>query len=566
MPPPPISANQAPIEGFPGESAQNGAFSPEMEIALDHAGMDTPSTGTPWQPVEPESGVDRQGPTEPLAAPVPGSPMSMLVALMQRVHAIIRLPIAGAGDVRPDIVVPVSSDECKAEGISTSLTEKLAPNRPRTADDGPARLIEEDLFPARSAIALVATGPAVLPRESMPPPALTRLGLTAADESVSETTSSGGGSGAVSEPLSGQRELPASAGSGAAGQPGPVAGSPFHRLNILQTSIVAARSQRLNVRPEVESGAVPEPVMTALDGLPSEQAADDGGGSLVFEAVLKPLGPSQTSGNASATGAPISGESRSASARLGLSGRTGSFAMDQRPARPEQESTAEPGHEASPDLQPAVSQEAVRSSHKAEVATSRGQPAASVGHGSAANLADSRFSFDAPAGSQGEPSMPSGATSRASDLVSPAPVLPIAPDPDFESGGAGNTVREVSFKLEGADGAAVHLKFTERRGEVHVVTRTQDAGLSQKLAGELPELRKAIEDSGLSGDIWSAGQELTVSRESQSARADAGPNPGNQPGAWLRQDDAGGRRQGRHADRWVDQIEDALDDGVGGRK
>jgi hypothetical protein len=90
--------------------------------------------------------------------------------------------------------------------------------------------------------------------------------------------------------------------------------------------------------------------------------------------------------------------------------------------------------------------------------------------------------------------------------------------------------------------------------------------LSQKLAGDLPELRKAVEDSGLSGDIWSAGQELTVSREAQSSRADAGPSPGNQPGAWLRQDDAGGRRQGGHADRWADQIEDALDDGPGGRK
>ncbi len=102
--------------------------------------------------------------------------------------------------------------------------------------------------------------------------------------------------------------------------------------------------------------------------------------------------------------------------------------------------------------------------------------------------------------------MPSGATSRASEPASAAPAAPVALDPDFEPGGAGNTVREVSFKLEGADGAAVHLKFTERRGEVHVVTRTQDAGLSRKLSGDLPELRKAIEDSGLSGDIWSAGQ------------------------------------------------------------
>lgn len=555
------------IEGFSGQSAQNGAFSPEMEIALDHAGMDTSSTDAPCQPVETEAGVDRQGLTEPLATPVSGSPMSTLVALMQRVHAIIRLPIAGAGDERPDIVVPVSSDECKAEGISTSLTAQLAPNRPRTADDGTARLIEEDLSLASSAIALVATGPAVLPGESMPPPVLARLGLTAANESVPDATSSGGGSGAASEPLPGQRELPAWAVSGAAGQHGPVAGSPFHRLNILQTATVAAQSPRLHVRTEVESGAMPEPVMSALDGLPFEQAGDDGGGALVFEAALKPRGTSQASGNASATGAPISDKSQSTSARLRLSGMTGSIAMDPRPARPEQDSIEEQRHEGSPDLQSADSQEAGQSSPEAKAATGGGQPAASVGHGSAAaNLADSRFSFDAPAGNQGEPSMPSGATSRASEPASAAPAAPVALDPDFEPGGAGNTVREVSFKLEGADGAAVHLKFTERRGEVHVVTRTQDAGLSRKLSGDLPELRKAIEDSGLSGDIWSAGQELTVSRESQSARADAGPNPGNQQGAWLQQDDAGGRRQGRHADRWADQIEDALDDGIGGRK
>ena len=212
MPSPPILADEALVGGFSGDPAQNGAFFPEMEIALDHAGLDTPGSGSPWQLMEAAAGEDQQGANEPLAAPVTTSPMPLLVALFQRVHAVIHLPIAGAGDGKPDAAVPMSPDECQAEGIAPSLAPQLSPHCPRTADDRPARLIEEDLCPARSAIAPAVVGPAAPPIESVPPPALTRLGLPAADESVPGATPSEGSSGAVSEPLSGQLELPVWAG------------------------------------------------------------------------------------------------------------------------------------------------------------------------------------------------------------------------------------------------------------------------------------------------------------------------------------------------------------------
>ncbi len=136
-----------------------------------------------------------------------------------------------------------------------------------------------------------------------------------------------------------------------------------------------------------------------------------------------------------------------------------------------------------------------------------------------------------------------------------------APAADLDRPEAAPPLREVSLQVEDASGAAVHLKFTERRGEIHLVTRTADAELSRELAQGLPELRQGIEDAGMSADLWTQSVETQavqerVRPETQEESA-SGRGPGHQTGQQGQQES----RSGRNAARWMDVIEDSLDEG-----
>jgi hypothetical protein len=129
---------------------------------------------------------------------------------------------------------------------------------------------------------------------------------------------------------------------------------------------------------------------------------------------------------------------------------------------------------------------------------------------------------------------------------------------------SGSALREVSLNVQSESGTTVHLKFTERRGEIHVVSRTSDTVLARDLAEGLPELKHSLEDSGMQADVWaSQGERLAVE---EKAKAETRPGSDGRSSQWAGRDSQGGSRSGGGAGKWVDAIEDSLDEGGNGGK
>ncbi len=137
---------------------------------------------------------------------------------------------------------------------------------------------------------------------------------------------------------------------------------------------------------------------------------------------------------------------------------------------------------------------------------------------------------------------------------------------ELESAEGRGALREVSLKVQNESGATVHLKFTERRGEVHVVSRTSDAAMGRNLAEGLPELKRNIEEAGMRAEVWSSqGGRLTVEKEAK-AETRSGTGSDDRSGQGTGRDGRSGSRSGSDANRWVDEIEDSLDEGGSGGK
>lgn len=135
---------------------------------------------------------------------------------------------------------------------------------------------------------------------------------------------------------------------------------------------------------------------------------------------------------------------------------------------------------------------------------------------------------------------------------------------ELEPAEGGGALREVSLNVQNESGATVHLKFTERRGEVHVVSRTTDQALGRELAEGLPELKRNIEDSGMAADVWTSQSErLTVEKEAKPETR-SGTGSDGRSGQGAGRDGQSGSRSGRDADRWADEIENSLDEGRSG--
>ncbi len=137
---------------------------------------------------------------------------------------------------------------------------------------------------------------------------------------------------------------------------------------------------------------------------------------------------------------------------------------------------------------------------------------------------------------------------------------------ELDKAESGSVLREVHLDVQSESGATVHLKFTERRGEVHVVSRTSDTVLGRDLAEGLPDLKLNFEDSGMEADVWSSqGERLAVEKEVK-AETRSGPGPDGRSAQWTGRDSQGGSRSGGGASKWIDTIEDSLDEGRNGGK
>jgi len=131
---------------------------------------------------------------------------------------------------------------------------------------------------------------------------------------------------------------------------------------------------------------------------------------------------------------------------------------------------------------------------------------------------------------------------------------------------SGSALREVSLNVQSESGTTLHLKFTERRGEIHVVSRTSDTVLARDLAEGLPELKQSLDDSGMQADVWtSQGERLAVEKEAK-VETRSGPGSDGRSAQWAGRDSQGGSRSGGGAGKWVDAIEDSLDEGISGGK
>jgi hypothetical protein len=164
----------------------------------------------------------------------------------------------------------------------------------------------------------------------------------------------------------------------------------------------------------------------------------------------------------------------------------------------------------------------------------------------------------APAG--GESAGEQAEVDAGPPLETPAAEAP-APASDGDTAAASGPLREVSLKVEHGSGSTIHLKFTERRGEVHVVTRTADTDLARELADGLPGLRQSLEDAGMAADVWASPGEPQPVRDKPRPESRAGTGSDGRSGFQSDQQGRGGEsRSGRDAAKWVDLIEDSLDE------
>ena len=555
--PAPIPADQSFIAGISSDPALSADFLPEMETALDAALSASCGSGTSCIPVDTVSGPgsSEDANRTPLFGPSP--PSTLAPALLKRGKAELRASLSSLIQAAPDQLASAPQDP----NPSASLFNTQAPIFPLAGlpnkDVGKA-LTEQHLPQVDSSSYAVAL-PVILPADSAPAPALEAFGLPLVSPDLTDAAPAA----QIAEPLAqtppSATNLPVPPLPEAATLPAPPSGSRPGRIGFKPTSFPASSLP--------SPFATPDEPLPDLGGPPAaspqiEQAsAGDASGSPVFEAFIRQLDSNPTAESA-LTAHPAKPLDHLSRAPLPAK-QPAARAVAPRAASALPGSTPGASNDTPDNPNPDDSSH-LRQSHSQAAAASPSTASLQARNSAADGSFNAAPSFETSSDSLPGPAVSNDAAPHATGPESPAHMEPVLDlDPTASSPDA---LHEVSFKLESADGAAVHLKFTERRGEVHVVTRTEDAGLSEKLASDLPGLRKAIEDSGMSADIWSAGLESAALNESDSARSDSGPNPGNQSSAWFRQGDSGGRRQGGHQQGWADQIEDALDGAQGGPK
>lgn len=537
--PAPIPVDSPQFADIPVESEQPYSFLPEMETALDTA--------------SPSAQAGRVVAPDPDLVALFGPPLRSALAAVLAKRGGAGLPVT-ASSANPEAageLATATDDEIPAAGLllSPSLISDVAGSSDREA--APSSF---DNLPDDEANLLAAAAPVLPPPESASPPPPAAFGLNFENRTSPDAA-------AVDEIRTDEpRQQILSAAQASAQPAAALASQPGNGL----------RQSNLNMSPSprTKSAAVSHTLPKFHDDVaaaaaeaprlePAEAAA---GGSPAFQALIK----QQDSGRAAVAAAPPAHPARQEHHpnRSALNTKPATRAIGPHGSGAVQDSVPDrhhsiPASQNENELQPARQSPSLAVTASSSTAPLNTQNSAGTG------LSFSGASFDSPAAdlsgpamSIDEPPQPAGSGSQAH----------VSMDHDLDPAASRDSLRAVSLKLEGAGGAAVHLKFTERRGEVHVVTRTHDAVLGERLASDLPELRRAIEDSGMSADVWASNQEFTVRRESEPSRSDSGSNPSQQSGAWFRHGDSAGRRQGGHHDRWADQIEDALDGAQGGRK
>lgn len=513
--------------------------------------------------LEDEAANDR--PEDPNLGVILGSALTLPQppALIPFGKIVFRLYSAGSLASASDATAPVISDEDQTADSASESAPQIAFSSAGTSDDGAAAL-DRDPSPEQDAHLRGAAAAVVSLPDSTPSHEPCAFGLQAGAAAVSSTTGDDGSHVHASATQLDSPQLASPPVSEAPGSSEPATISHGARPQS-KASYLVAPGHRFHAALDPLAVELPDTDASALADLHVEKAADgDTSATLAFEGMLsQKTAPAPQGAIHAASATPSKPED--SSGRAGLSVKPAVRNSDSRSVRPAPETKPITSFVASSASNPDEVQEAGQQRPLARTGAPEGHSAlASTPAGGGEGSTDGRLSYEAPASQQGETAAESADASRSTEPAA-STQFPHEPDAD-PSGRVGDAVREVSLKVENPDGAAVHFRFTERRGEVHLTTRTQDPVLSGKLAGGLPELRKAIEDAGMSADIWAPGQESTSHLESAPPRSDSGAHPGNSSGPWQRQGDPGGRRQGGQPDRWADQIEDALDGGQGGRK
>jgi len=135
---------------------------------------------------------------------------------------------------------------------------------------------------------------------------------------------------------------------------------------------------------------------------------------------------------------------------------------------------------------------------------------------------------------------------------------------DQDHGESKAPLRAVSFTVEDARGALVYLKFSERKGAIHLVTRSADDTLSQDIARGLPELKQQLEDAGMAAELWPGLIDMPPMQEPGVPQFQARTRDGGDPGRQAGYEGQQQSRSGGNAAKWMDLIEDALDEGSTG--
>ena len=175
----------------------------------------------------------------------------------------------------------------------------------------------------------------------------------------------------------------------------------------------------------------------------------------------------------------------------------------------------------------------------------------------------------AQTGAHEAPAMPSPVTPASALLTAPPPTpatpkaplraleVPPAPEPSTSP----SQLKDLSFRIQQADGSAVQLRVTQHSGELRLAVHAANADLSQGLRESLGDLTKKLADGGFRAETWRPG----VAASPAPAQTNTSQNQDtNRNGSDARQQQGSGdqsseqREQRQPRPRWAEDFEGGL--------
>ena len=121
---------------------------------------------------------------------------------------------------------------------------------------------------------------------------------------------------------------------------------------------------------------------------------------------------------------------------------------------------------------------------------------------------------------------------------------------------AGDSVHNISLRLSSAEQGSVQVRLSERAGELHVMVRTPDTGLTRGLRDGLPDLMGRLQVNGYRAETWQPGGNGSGAGQDRGQNAQG--NSQRQDGGQQQQNPQQQQQQDEQTPQWVSEMESSI--------